>query len=511
MAKSAAAGSPARAAAAAAAAAAAQPAAKRAALAPKTHRTPRKSAASAVSASHQSALDSLAHTLPDSLLIDTDEPTLGERIRTTTAKPRPIQNGHHHHDHEDDLTNGVTKPNAQPNQAEHPDGDGDEITPFPLPAAVSGNPLASSPALSHALTQALHSADKALLSSILAHSDPLLIRSTVQRITGAQALSLLEQLVARLVGASKDGAAGGGAAAANDALARGSSTGKVRTTIEWIRSVLLLHTSYLMALPHLTTRLASLHMALSSRLASHTKLVGLQGRLELVLSQIEIRAAYAAVAGRGAQGVKSRLANAGAGAPASGSKKKGGKGRGRGPADDPTRWIEPSDDEDDDDDDDDDDDEDEDEGMEVDVLNNRDAEDEDEDSDDDEDEDDDDDDEEDDDDSPVLPAEELEDDSEIEDIMLGSTPSSRRRSKSASSRRRQQTILSSSDDDDDQGGDTTADSSGDDEDQAHMARTAREDDDEEDDEDDEDHADYGLVDMEAESTDGEEEEDDEEE
>ncbi|CAD6921948.1 unnamed protein product, partial [Tilletia controversa] len=167
----------------------------------------------------------------------------------------------------------------------------------------------------HALTQALHSADKALLSSILAHYDPLLIRSTVQRLTGAQALSLLEQLVARLVGASKDGQE------------------------EWIRSMLLLHTSYLMALPHLTTRLASLHMALSSRLASHTKLLGLQGRLELVLSQIEIRAAYAAVAGRGAQGVKSRLANAGAGAPASGSKKKGAKGRGRGPADDPTRWI----------------------------------------------------------------------------------------------------------------------------------------------------------------------------
>ncbi|CAD6935732.1 unnamed protein product, partial [Tilletia controversa] len=134
--------------------------------------------------------------------------TLGERIRTTTAKPRRIQNGHHHHhhhdhDHEDDLPNGVTKTNAQPNQAEH--ADGDEITPLPLPAAVSGNPLASSPALSHALTQALHSADKALLSSILAHYDPLLIRSTVQRLTGAQALSLLEQLVARLVGASKDG------------------------------------------------------------------------------------------------------------------------------------------------------------------------------------------------------------------------------------------------------------------------------------------------------------------
>ncbi|KAE8213602.1 hypothetical protein CF327_g2916 [Tilletia walkeri] len=583
------------------------PAAKRAALAPKTQRTPRKSAAAAaassIPASHSTALASLADTLPDTLTFNDDEPTLGERVsgssssrggggaaRNTHSLPNgtrksskaKLANGsasaHQDDDPEDDdededspngvLTNGKSASNtrgAQPNGVSGEGEDDDDLTPFPLPASVSGNPLASSPALSHALNQALHSADKALLSSILAHSEPLLIRSTVQRLSGSQALLLLEQCVARLVGSTQ----GGGT---TDVLSRGTSTGKVRTTVEWIRSILLLHTAYLMALPHLTTRLASLHMALSSRLASHNRLIGLQGRLDLVLSQIEMRSAYAAAAGKGAQGVRTRLANSNAGS-AGGKKGKAVAAA----AQDPTRWVEPSDDEDDDDEE-----EDDEQGMELDALKN-------DDDDEDGDEEDDDDDEEDDDEddlelSPVLPAEELEDDSDIEDIMLGASPSRQRR--------RNQTILSDDDDDDDEGN-TTADSG----DEAHMAVTAStlraralaerkkasagagayepvddavgskrgkrgvgaaateaakkqqkkgkgdemdvddddgeegeegdEDEDEDDEslldeegdseledddeEDDEDHADYGMADMEAESTDGEEEEDETEE
>ncbi|KAE8232099.1 hypothetical protein CF326_g2870 [Tilletia indica] len=583
------------------------PAAKRAALAPKTQRTPRKSstAAASIPASQSTALASLADTLPDTLTFNDDEPTLGERVtgssssrggagaRNTHSLPNgtrksskaKLANGsataHQDDDPEDDdededspngvLTNGKSASKtrgAQPNGVSGEGEDDDDLTPFPLPASVSGNPLASSPALSHALNQALHSADKALLSSILAHSEPLLIRSTVQRLSGSQALLLLEQCVARLVGSTQ----GGGGT--TDVLSRGTSTGKVRTTVEWIRSILLLHTAYLMALPHLTTRLASLHMALSSRLASHNRLIGLQGRLDLVLSQIEMRSAYAAAAGKGAQGVRTRLANSNAGS-AGGKKGKAVAAA----AQDPTRWVEPSDDEDDDDE------EDDEQGMELDALKN------DDDDDDDGDEEDDDDDEEDDDEddlelSPVLPAEELEDDSDIEDIMLGASPSRQRR--------RNQTILSDDDDDDDDEGNTTADSG----DEAHMAVTAStlraralaerkkasagagayepaddavgskrgkrgvgaaateaakkkgkgekkgkgdemdvddddgeegedgdEDEDDEslldeegdseleddDEEDDEDHADYGMADMEAESTDGEEEEDETEE
>jgi len=450
--------------------------------------------------------------LPQSLLLNSDEPSLADRLHSSNGRialngtrtkskaglvnggdaVEDVEDDDADEDHELDLPNGCgrlhqangSKSSSRlVNDATAAENGGDDVAPYPLPPAVAGNPLASSPALSHALNQALHSADRALLSLILAHSDPLLVRATVQRLSGNRALVLLEQLVARLVGGGSGGSSaggkggrtgsgggsasnpnGGGASAgggaANDALARGTSTGKVRTTIEWIRAILLIHTTYLMALPHLTSRLASLHMALSARLASHNRLVALQGRLDLVLSQIEMRAAYVAAAGKvgsggsGAaqapQGVSSRLA--GANAKARSSKKAGGVVGANG-AKDPTRWVEPSDEEEDED-------EDVEGEMDVDGRADKDSDDE-ENEEDDEDEDDDDDDI-----SSVQSAEELEDDSDVEDIMLGS---SRR-----SSRRRNMVFavdddddddndanganLSVLDDDDEDAGDTTADS-----------------------------------------------------
>ncbi|KAK0547662.1 Small subunit (SSU) processome component [Tilletia horrida] len=490
------------------------PAAKRTAIAPKTQRA--STSAAAASSKHNAvALASLADALPDqtanlpTAASSSNEPSLGDRINQSHANGKrllnnnlqrkqqqqqgPLINGSashpHDDDHDDEDAHHVLAPSSSSskflngklngsttrstgaagdpdlltllqhegvNEAQH-DND-DDLSPFPLP---SSNPLSSSPALSHALTQALHSADTALLSSILSHSDPLLVRSTVQRLSGARALSLLEHCVSRLV-----------ANPTADARARGTATGKVRTNVEWIRAILVIHTSYLMALPHLTTKLASLHMALSTRLASHQRLLALQGRLDLVLSQIEMRSAYAAAAGvseekagkrrkgTAIQGVSSKLAgaNAAAAAAAVAGQKKGSK-RQLG-EDDPTRWVEPSDDEDD---------EQNDENLQPTPNNTMDV-DVDPSSDDDEEEDSDEDDNDEDDEeeeeqyeelSPVDPASELEDDSDIEDIMLGpgfSSSTSPRANGTAKSRRRR--ILEDSED----GGDTTADSGPDDDD-----------------------------------------------
>lgn len=62
------------------------------------------------------------------------------------------------------------------------------------------------------------------------------------------------------------------------------------------------------------TRLAALHTVLSSRLASHDRLLALSGRLELVLAQIELRTAYAAEAAARApvQGLKTKQRTAAA-------------------------------------------------------------------------------------------------------------------------------------------------------------------------------------------------------
>lgn len=140
---------------------------------------------------------------------------------------------------------------------------------------VGGASLASS------LTQALHSGDHTLLTSCLVHSDPNLIRTTVRRISGALAVRLLEACVDRLNrgGVKSKGALG---------------SGRARGIVEWMYQAMTCHTAYLMSLPDLVARLAQLHHSLAARLASHQRLLALKGRLELVMSQIDMNMAYTA-------------------------------------------------------------------------------------------------------------------------------------------------------------------------------------------------------------------------
>ncbi|KAN0063152.1 Small subunit (SSU) processome component [Thecaphora frezii] len=145
----------------------------------------------------------------------------------------------------------------------------------------SAGGLVSEASLWSSLSQALHSGDNSLLTSCLNHNDAGLIRATVRGISGPLAVKLLEECVARLNGA-------GGSNVSKGTI--GSQ--RARALIEWIRATLLIHMGYLMSLPHLVSRMSSLHSTLSSRIATHERLLSLNGRLELVLSQIEARAAY---------------------------------------------------------------------------------------------------------------------------------------------------------------------------------------------------------------------------
>ena len=140
---------------------------------------------------------------------------------------------------------------------------------------VGGASLASS------LTQALHSGDQTLLTSCLVHSDPNLIRGTVRRISGPLAVRLLEACVDRLNrgGVKSKGALG---------------SARARGIVEWMYQAMTCHTAYLMSLPDLVARLAQLHHSLAVRLASQQRLLALKGRLELVMSQIDMNMAYTA-------------------------------------------------------------------------------------------------------------------------------------------------------------------------------------------------------------------------
>jgi U3 small nucleolar RNA-associated protein 5 len=54
--------------------------------------------------------------------------------------------------------------------------------------------------------------------------------------------------------------------------------------------------SYLLSVPSLSRALTGLYAVVDSRLASHRRMLGLSGRLDLLLAQIELRQRAAAVA-----------------------------------------------------------------------------------------------------------------------------------------------------------------------------------------------------------------------
>jgi U3 small nucleolar RNA-associated protein 5 len=199
----------------------------------------------------------------DAGIDDLEEPSLGQRL-----KGLRMGTGQ----------NGITEE------------DGEEMEEDEEPRATL--PMGSL-SLAQTLTQALHSNDTALLSTCLAHSDPAVIRSSVTRLNGPLAVKLLEHCVDRM---------GRGGKRSTGAL----GSARTRGIIEWVRATLIAHTGYLMSLPKLVHRLSALHSTLSSRLASHERLLALNGRLELVLGQIEMRAAYTAQQALKVQGVKTK-------------------------------------------------------------------------------------------------------------------------------------------------------------------------------------------------------------
>ncbi len=191
--------------------------------------------------------------------------------------------------------------------------------------------LTNEASLASSLSQALHSGDTSLLTSCLNHNDPILIRNTVRKISGPLAVKLLEECVSRLNGV-------GGRHVSKGSM----GSGKARGLMEWVRATLLNHMGYLMSLPNLVNRMSGLHATLTTRLATHERLLALNGRLELVLSQIEARAAYMSQASNNAirvPGVKfgKRMQGDAASQANNGVDKERRKGK---------RWVEESDDSD---------------------------------------------------------------------------------------------------------------------------------------------------------------------
>ncbi|KAI8452123.1 hypothetical protein BY996DRAFT_6415776 [Phakopsora pachyrhizi] len=141
----------------------------------------------------------------------------------------------------------------------------------------SYTPILPVSSLAQTLTQALNSADSKLLETCFLQSDKTLISNTLARLPRPLVHNLIEQLVLRLN--RKKRGAGDGATV--------PSVRRTKTLVEWVRQTLLIHMSYLLTIPSVANQLSMLHASLQKRLNLHSKLLSLNGRLELILHQIE--------------------------------------------------------------------------------------------------------------------------------------------------------------------------------------------------------------------------------
>ncbi|KAG0223148.1 WD repeat-containing protein 43 [Actinomortierella wolfii] len=132
---------------------------------------------------------------------------------------------------------------------------------YPTPKANS---------LQQMLIQALHSNDLQLLEACLTFNNVEVIRNTVRRLPTTYVIPFLTQVIHKFQQKPNRGEA----------------------LLEWIKAVLLIHTAYLMTVPDLIKKLSNFYQTLDSRVSVYSRLLNLQGRLDLVMSQIEMRQQY---------------------------------------------------------------------------------------------------------------------------------------------------------------------------------------------------------------------------
>ncbi|KAK0466384.1 WD40-repeat-containing domain protein [Desarmillaria tabescens] len=207
---------------------------------------------SGVALGHDPDLDDLAFEHPEGELdVDLAELSLGQRLTALSgANVRPEGS-----DDEEASSSKRRKPSGKKVQND-----------------ISVVPAAS---LTRTLLQALHSSDSKLMETCLAHSDPVLIRNTVKALPPQLAVPL---------GARASNMKGGGG---------GASSQRGTTLIAWVKTVLAVHSGHLMTIPDLVARLSGLHATLTARIALQESLLSLSGRLDMVLSQIEMRSSVA--------------------------------------------------------------------------------------------------------------------------------------------------------------------------------------------------------------------------
>ncbi|XP_076799929.1 WD repeat-containing protein 43-like [Clavelina lepadiformis] len=139
------------------------------------------------------------------------------------------------------------------------------VEPPPVVKETTLAPTADS--FSVLLSQGLQSNDRDVLNQVLQHGNETLIRNTVRQLPIHYIIPLVKELTGRLQGSPE----------------------KCLTFVKWLRAVLSCHTSYLMTFPDVVPLLSRLYQLMNVRTKTHGRLSRLEGKLDLVMSQIASR------------------------------------------------------------------------------------------------------------------------------------------------------------------------------------------------------------------------------
>lgn len=121
--------------------------------------------------------------------------------------------------------------------------------------------------LQNAIVQALHSNDVGLLEGCLQHRNPELIETTVRRLPTTYVIPLLLQLVDKFQ----------------------ETPSRAQDIMDWVQPTLKLHIAYLMTVPDLVGKLSNFYQAIDARASTLPKLLSLNGHLDIVNSQINVK------------------------------------------------------------------------------------------------------------------------------------------------------------------------------------------------------------------------------
>lgn len=130
-----------------------------------------------------------------------------------------------------------------------------------------GNDRPTADSLAQMLIQALHSQDNSLMETVIRHGggNRSIMKNTVKRLPVNLTIPFLKELVHKIQAAP----------------------GRGEGLVLWIKHILSTHMAYLMTVPDLVDSLSGLYAMLESRVSVFSKLCKLQGRLDLMLSQVD--------------------------------------------------------------------------------------------------------------------------------------------------------------------------------------------------------------------------------